>query len=480
MAASFGFGTLLNAIRGAEKPATITKLGQERAVRPSRDDRQRTWRVAELTWDTILAAIQTASSTGYMRDLAAILSLLAKNPVYRGIHDQSVGGTKRLLLGALSENGALLRDGSTLRLRLAPGSGTPRAERIADMTRYALTDQDAALSSVIEQGLRARHRFGGLTEIGWNEDPTAPSGAAWKPGSRLRWSWVDFTPASPRRIRFDVDSGEIGYAARSYDRTGIPVSAYERGTWATWVPDAEEDEFGNRGTWARLLTDFYHFSPMGGLWVQAVERFGEPAVDVATDDPNDRAQAEELGANLGSQAVYVHSKDKTTVSYLQAANSSAGKGTPHAEFEQRCKQRAAIAFLGAEQTVSVSNGDGSQQSVGSHEGVREDLALDGLSFVISAIVRDLFVPLAILNEGPDAAEDAARYEYQIEKQVDREKELAVTKMAEDLGIDRDPDEVRRALGGWKQPEPGKSLRELRDARGGVQAPSNVRQIGRFA
>lgn len=462
-----GYGSVLNLPAPAPPPGAIPKLGEpgQRATRTTFEDRSRRFRAADVTYSTIQSAIERANGTGDMSALADVNGLMLKSPIYGGIHAQRINGSKRLILGALSAKGVKLKDGSILRLVLRPGSATPRGEAIAESTRLALTDQDASIGDLATQALTAKLTFGGLTEIVWKQDIAKPVGS--------QFSWTEFIPATGQRIRFSPQTGEIGYAFRPYDQRGIPVSAYERGTWAVWMPDAGNPSFASRGVLPMLHTDWFHMTPIGGMWVQAIERFGSPAIDVATDDEKDRAKADEMGEALGSQAVFTHALEKTKVSYLTspAAQKTTGSG-PHGEFEQRCKCRAAIAFLGAEQTVSVSQGQGSQQSFDGQAGVREDICLDDVDFFVRGLVRDVLTPFAILNYGLDAADEAARYEYQIEQLLEASKVIAETKEGEDLGIDRDAEEVRKLLG-WREPAPGKSVRELREARGGGAAKTNV-------
>jgi len=461
-----GYGSVLNLPAPAPPPGAIPKLGEpgQRATRTTFEDRSRRFRAADVTYATIQSAIDRANQTGDMSALADVNGLMLKSPIYGGVHAQRVSGSKRLILGALSPKGVKLKDGSTLRVVLRPGSATPRGEAIAESTRLALTDQDASVGDLATQAITAKLTFGGLTEIVWRQDGTKPAGA--------QWTWTEFIPATGQRIRFDKTTGEIGYALRPSDQRGIPVSAYEPGTWAAWTPDTGNPMFAARGVLPMLHTDWFHMTPIGGMWVQAIERFASPAIDVATDDIKDRTKAEEMGETLGSQSVFTHAKE-TTVQYLTSPAAQKGTGTgPHGEFEQRCKTRAAIAFCGAEQTVTVSQGQGSQQSAGGQENVREDILLDDLDFFVRGLVRYVLTAFATLNYGPDAADDAARYEYQIEQPLDALRVIEETKAAEEIGIDRDVDEIRKLLG-WREPAPGRSVREIRQARGGGEAKSNL-------
>src|SRR5205085_4145488 len=108
---------------------------------------------------------------------------------------------------------------------------------------------------------------------------------------------------------------------------------------------------------------------IGSIWVGAVERWQSPMLHIATDNPDDKETAKANADTIGSQAVLVTGLDSTKITPIVGMPT---KDSPAESFEQRCQRRAAIAILGAEQTVSVSQGDGSQQSVDAQANIRED------------------------------------------------------------------------------------------------------------
>jgi len=419
---------------------------------PRFEDHLSRFRLDLMTEQTLRAALNNASF-GHMRPLADLYRAMRKDPIIGGIYRQHDAGAKRFILSALSPNGVRLNNGSTLRVNLKPADDSELAQTILEETIADSTDQNATHGRLIDSFLKHTGGFGGLTEQLWEFD--------------RRWRVADFVHVPGQRIRFDRNSGEMAFAYSVYDYQGVPVSQFAPGTWVVWDVDKGEPEFGSRGTLAMLINDFWHAAPVGLIWVGAVERWHAPMLHVATDDPDDKQKAIDAGDGLGSQAVIVTSLETTKVTAITGQTISSRSGSPANEFEARCQRRAAIVILGAEQTVSVSQGDGSQQSVDAQVNVREDFLFEKLNGYLEARRRYVDGAAALRNHGVGADSLAPIYELVIQEQVDRAKELSDTKAGEDLGIDRSEKELRAKLG-WAEPAPGESVREKRIARGGGQ------------
>ncbi|TFH19574.1 MAG: hypothetical protein E4H03_13635, partial [Myxococcales bacterium] len=160
--ANFGFGLGLTPPKPAPKVEGATT---EAVYRPTGNERTEL-RLDQVTHSTIQTALSRASQ-GAMRELADIYDIMLTNPILGGIVEQRQSGSRRLILGALSPQGAKLTLGSVLLVKVRPANDTPRAAAIAEEIAEALDDQDAPLGDLIESGLRHKYGFGGATEVLW-------------------------------------------------------------------------------------------------------------------------------------------------------------------------------------------------------------------------------------------------------------------------------------------------------------------------
>jgi hypothetical protein len=471
-----GFGSLLGL---TAPPPAQPKLGTEqRAYRQTSQDRSGRLRAERVSAHTINAAFASATN-GQMRQLADLIDLMLANPTNGGVVGQRISGAVRFILEALSPHGTKLTDGSVLRAQLKPVDSANLAKPAQDLaalivaeTKEAMQDQDAPIGSLAEHAIRSRLGFGGLTEIGWKVGAGQGTTGADAEGqgdagtAPKRWTWNDWLNVPGQRMRFDVSTGEPGFAERPYDYTGKPIASYDRGTWIPWTPDVSTLDPGLRGVLPDLIEDWFHVSPVGRWWASGVERFNQPAVDVATDEPLVRAAAEEAAEDLGSQASYIHGT-KTTVNYLQAPGAAA-KGSPCDAFEQSRARRVAVAVLGAEQSVSVSEGQGSQQSVAAQMKVREDWLLGDLDFFLAGFRRYAITAMAVMNHGLQALDLIPTFELIRQEQVDVLKRVAEIVTAEDAGFDMTVPSAYSYLG-WSEPESGvETLRQRRARLAGIQ------------
>lgn len=415
-----------------------------RQHRPNAADRVSSVTLAGLTTDGILGALSQAAQ-GYISQLADIEDHALTHGVLRGIFEQRVSG--------LSQRPR----------EIVAGGASPRAARMAEELAADIEQGAAAFREFERAYMRLRLRGGGLIEPLWSF-------------SERRWHVAGFSPVERQRIRFDRETGEIGYAASRYAFTGTPVSAYLPGTWVVIVPDASVPDFSKRGELRSCLMDWFGVLNVAGQYLQYIERTGTPLVDAASDDKAEREKLQELLDNFGSSAGVVHKFTNSTVKFQDGARPGGAAGSVHREFEDSRRRNWSIALLGADQTVAVSNGDGSQQSAAMHGDVRLDKLQGDAQDLEADFNRYVAVPWAVRNYGPTAAAEAPRLVYQFLEEIDEARVIANIEAAERIGIDVAEDDAYARLR-WQKPAPGTvTLRQVREGMAAAP-PSNVVPMG---
>lgn len=403
----------------------------EPQFKQSRMDRQTDIRIDNLDSDTIKSALRQ-STLGYLKRQADLEDLMyASNPMLAGIMDQRVAGLNRQ------------------EKEILPADDSPEAAKYADEFRAEIENPDSSWA-LFERGVTlAKIKGGGLIEPHFKQDVDG-------------WHLAGFTVIPRQRVRFDYQTGEIGFAYSAFDLQGFGVSLFPPGTFVAITPDEWVMDFGKRGAMRSVITGWFNCTNVGGWWNQDLQRWNSPIIDVATDSAADRAEAKAQGPDLGANGLIVHS-NSTTIRPLEKGRQSA-VGAPQKEFEDSRQRHWAIRFLGAEQTVAVSQGDGSQASAGLHGDIRLDIIMGDAELVEFVGRRDVAVPWCVRNYGPAAASKAPIIRYNFDEPVDVGVEAANMLLELDLGLDMTLDEAYERVGRAAPAKGGVTLLGLRKER----------------
>lgn len=425
----------LRAVEGAQS---------QRIYRPTAQDRAPVFSVQDVTIDAIKAA-QRQATQGYLSPLADIEELALTHPVLGGIFEQRVSGLSQVP-----------RD-------VVAGGDSPLAARMAEEFKDDLTKGAAAFREFEREYMRARLRGGSLLEPVW----TFSGG---------RWHVTEFVAVARQFVRFDADTGEMAYAGGRYAWKGTPVSEYAPGTWIVVNPDKAILDYAKRGELRRCLNDWFGAIENDGQRRQYNERFGVPFVDIASDNAQEREEAKGMMADFGSTGGLVHRFTGSAVKFSDGARATGG-GSLHHEVSVDCRSNWSIALLGAEQTVAVSNGDGSQQSAAMHADIRLDKIQGDAQDFSADVDRYVAVQWAVLNYGPNAAAEAPHLVYQFMSEIDEAAAIANMKAGEEIGLEIGEDDAYARLR-WQKPAPGtRTLRQVREEAAPEPVASNVVPIG---
>jgi hypothetical protein len=407
--------------------------GLEPQFRQTRADRVNTLDVTDVSASRIVAALRMAR-LGYLKGLGDLEDVMySSGPVLPGILEQRCAG---------------INDVSK---EILPGDDSPEAAIYAEEFKREIERPEASWALFERECVYLKLCGGGLLENLWSLDV----------GSS--WHIAGFKPIPRQRTRFNPETGEIGFAYNIYDLYGFGVSTFLPGTWSAVVVDERIMDFGKRGALRSVIKDWWDTINVGDWYNAGLERWGIPIIDVATDDPIDRAAAIENGPTMGADGVIVHSLEKTKLTAFQKAPDRSAIGSVHREFEESRRGRWAIRFCGAEQTVSVTDGQGSQQSAGLQGDMRLQIVKGDAELVQFVGRRDVAVPWVVRNYGPAAASKAPVIRYQFEEEIDVGTVLTNIQQAEDRGMDIAVVDAYEAIG-FRKPEPGeKTLRDLREA-----------------
>lgn len=396
-------------------------------------DRQTDIRIDNLTGETIRAALRQ-STLGYMRRQADVEDLMyASNPILAGILDQRAAGL----------NG--------IEKEIQPADDSPEAAKYADEFRAEIARPESSWALFERSCTFLKIMGGGLIEPLWKQDVDG-------------WHLAGFVPTPRQRTRFNYQTGEIGFAYNPFDLQGFGVSLFPPGTFIAITPDERIMDFGKRGAMRSVITGWFGCTNVGGWWQQDLERWNSPIIDFASDNAADITIAKAEGPSLGANGVIIHSK-QTDVKPLEKGRQSA-VGAPQKEFEDSRQRHWAIRFLGAEQTVAVSQGDGSQASVGTHADIRKDIIMGDAELVEFVGRRDVAVPWVVRNYGPAAASKAPIVRYEFDEPVDVGVEAANIDAELGLGLDMTEDEAYARIGRTK---PAAGTRTMLQARKERQA-----------
>lgn len=418
----------------------------ERVYQPKARDRNPIFSVQDISIDSIKSA-QRQATQGYLSPLADIEELALTHPVLGGIFEQRVSGLSQVP-----------RD-------VVAGGESPLAARMAEEFKADLAQGAAAFREFEREYMRARLRGGALIEPIW----TFTAG---------RWHVTEFVAVPRQFVRFDADTGEMTYAAGRYEFKGTPVSSYAPGTWIVCNPDKGVLDFAKRGELRRCLNDWFGDIENIGQRRQYNERFGVPFVDFASDNAQERDAASAMMDAFGSTGGLVHRLTGSALKFSDGARATGG-GSLHHEVSADCRSNWSIALLGAEQTVAVSNGDGSQQSAAMHADIRLDKIQGDAQDFMADVDRYVAVQWAIRNYGPNAAAEAPHLVYQFMDEVDEAAAIANIAAAEEVGIEVGEDDAYARLR-WQKPAPGtRTLRQAREENRAAEPAeaSNVVPIG---
>lgn len=401
----------------------------ERIYRPTAQDRAPVFSVQDVTIDSIKSA-QRQATRGYLSPLADIEELALTHPVLGGIFEQRVSGLSQVP-----------RD-------VVAGGPLPLAARMAEEFKADIERGAAAFREFEREYMRARLRGGALIEPVW----TFTQGS---------WHVTEFVTVARQFVRFDADTGELAYAAGRYAFTGTPVSQYAPGTWIVVNPDKAILDYAKRGELRRCLNDWFGAIENDGQRRQYNERFGVPFVDFASDNAAERDAAKAMMPDFGSTGGMVRRFTGSSLSFSDGARSAGSGGSLHHEVSVDCRSNWSIALLGAEQTVAVSNGQGSQQSVAAQVDIRLDKIQGDAQDFMADVNRYVAQQWAIRNYGPNAAAEAPKLVYQFLDEVDEAAVISNIKAAEEIGVEVGEDDAYARLR-WQKPAPG--TRTLRQAR----------------
>ena len=431
----------------APTPLQAAEGAAPRQYRPSQADRLSIYRIGDVSIDGIGAAFSQAA-LGYMAPMADLEDLALTHPILRGIFEQRVAGL------------------SQVPREIVAASDSPLATRMAEELAADVERGRAAFREFEKAYTRLKLRGGGLIEPLWSFRDR-------------RWSLAGFSAVPRQRLRFDRDSGEMAFAADRWSWQARPVSSYEPGTWIVVEPDSGVPDFGKRGDLRACINDWFGVINVSGNYLQYLERFGVPMVDIASDDQKERDSGREMLDTFAASGGIVHRFTNSTVKFQDAARTAGASGSVHREFEDSRRRNWSIALLGADQTVAVSNGDGSQQSIGVHSDVRLDKVQDDAQALMADFDRWVAEQWAIRNYGPNAADEAPHLAYQFLEEVDEAGVIANIKAAEEIGVEVSEDDAYARLR-WQKPATGtKTLRQAREERAATAGvpESNVVPIG---
>jgi len=365
-------------------------------------------------------ALQQAN-LGNMWPLADVEDLILTHPIIAGIVDQRIAGL------------------NSVPREVTAADDSPEATRYADEFKAEIDGPDSSWPMFERTCTLLRICGGGLIEILWRLDGT-------------RWKIAGFVPVPRQRFRFDPETGAPGFAPNKYNLYGIPTAMFRPGTFATIVVDERLMDFGKRGVLRSLINAWWALVNVGGQWQQRLERYGVPPLDVSSDDPEERERAKEEARTFGASSVFVHGTG-TTILPLSLPVTRGQLGTEQSEFEASRARWVAIRLLGAEQTVSVSSSDGSQESAGLHKAIRQDILMGDAEMASFVGRRDVAVAWMIQNYGIEKAYLAPKIEYLFPQPTNVTMELANIDAALNLGFDRATDEAYEAIG-WRKPADG--------------------------
>jgi hypothetical protein len=409
---------LIAAARSFLGGSTVT--GDPQVYKPTFFDRSLRASVGKLTWEWIDRALYQAW-LGDPRWLADIYHLIpATSSVIRGIERQVKAGVKS-------------KD-----FDLEEANDTPQAIELRDELRALFFDARLDLDCLFDGFIEAWWEGGGLIEILWNaptESPRVPVGFCKVPMQRVRW---------------DRDTGELGFALNPFDWRGVPVSAFPDGTFICVMPDSHVPAFDKRGTYRTILSDWYRSVNVAGWWVQDIEQHDSPTAFLKAGSGADLTLFKDAAKAWGNGGKLVASSKDSDAKFLEKGRSSM---VPHQVWEQAFKERMALAFLGATQTVTVAARQGSQQSAGEQGEVADDVQGELWGAIASALNEDLFQVYAVLNRGPEAANDAPLLDVDLDEREDIGLFLDNATKARAIGLTLAESQIRETTG-FREPGPG--------------------------
>lgn len=322
--------------------------------------------------DLIIQARRTASTMGNMAALGDVVALMrCIDPTIKAARSQRISAV------------------TATAWEIQPADETPLALQIADEFRMMLRRPEADFQRFLEGAVDKRLEGGGLIENVWN-DPA-------EPGPRYLQGFVT---VPLQRLRYDRITGEQAFAERISDWKGLPVSSFEPGKFASFLVDEDILDFGERGTYRTLLSDFYARMNVFSWWIQGIERYGLPIIIAQTDNATERQELKSNMTDLGSMGgIIARAGTKIEAKYQDFQQGRSGSA--HGEFLLKSDQRIFLAFLGESQTGMIEKGAGSKQSADTHANVARDVLEADWKAIEKVVRRDLAAPWTATNYGTD-------------------------------------------------------------------------------
>lgn len=426
-------------------PSSVTAikpvLGQTRAFVPRLEDALG-YQLDRIRADDLRAAYR-AAELGFMKRVADINDLILTHPVLGGIVEQRVAGVKDVTF------------------EWQPGNDSARAAAIFELTKAEIPEASSAVTRFQETSVMQRLRGGGLAENVWAYEGY--------------WRWKGAVTVPQQRMRFSTYTREPAFAFSPWDYQGVPLSAFDPGTFALFLVHEDLPNFGHRGYLRRLSPDWFAWVQVSGQWGHTVERWADPPLHLQSNHEAEKTEESlEAMRQLGPGAVVPTALESKLTPLVANTASRGTNGVPHHEFEDSRERRAQICLLGFAQAAGVQGGDGSQNSSDNGMDVRDDILKADAEAFAEALSIGVAAPLAVLNYGPDAAVDAARMLPKFEQPIDVGAEIANVDAADALGLEIAIDEVYSRI---RMQRPGKGVETLRQFRkaNGIEAPgrSNV-------
>lgn len=342
----------------------------ERAYTRNLQDTYRSFWLDTVDQDRVITARRTANLQGNMAFLADIIALMrCIDPTIKAARSQRISGV------------------TSTPWAITPADDSNEAAQYADEFDTMLRRPEVGFDRYLEGAVDKRLEGGGLIENVWN-DPN-------ESGPRYI---QEFATLPLQRLRYDRTTGIPAFAPRTIDWWGKPVSDFEPGKFSVFLVDEDILDFGERGTYRTILSDWYGRMQVFSWWLQGIERYGLPFIvgqsDNATERDNLKTNLRDLGS-LGALITGAATKIEAKYQDFQQGRN----GSAHQEFMLRTDQRIFLAFLGESQTGIIENRAGSQQSSNAQREVAKDVLQADWRAIEKVVRKDIAAPWTMANHG---------------------------------------------------------------------------------
>jgi len=422
-------GAAFSALRGKSREAkTSIGDGAPAYTRVYLDGSLSQLKAQAVTPEVIDAAL-TALTGGNASDIGDVYDLVVAHPVVAAPRSQLKAGVRELPL------------------ELSPADDSSEAERIFDRVSarwnalesptsvaFGGVPRPGATKAALIDGLTDHCcRGGGLTEPLWVRDAS-------------EWTWAGFQTIPQRRLRWDRDTGEIGFAFDAWDYRGVPLSAFPFGTFIPVVVDAGVTDFAKRGMDRRILTDWYGLLNSSGWWAQDLENYGSPILHGKAKKGSEAFSSLSTAfQRMGALARII----TDPAAEITPINRSVVPVSPHGKYEDSRERRIAANYLTSSQSVQIEEGTGSLASASVQAEAAQVQIRDVGSIVREAIQTYALGAFVALNFGADKVHLTPRLGVARQRE-DRARVLDELAKAKALGLALDTQEVYARLG-WTMP-----------------------------